>query len=133
MFYSTSRQNGIALAKIDKVQERKSIKIGNDVFIGVNVTILDGVEIGDGAVIGAGTVVTKDIPPYAIVIGNPMQILRYRFLQDTVKKLQEIAWWNWPAEELQKVEENFFNVEGFISNYSYSSDKTTETSDKGFT
>lgn len=115
MFYSTAKQNGTTLCKHNKIQDRKPVQIGNDVFIGMNVTILDGVTVGDGAVIGAGTVVSKDVPPYAIVVGNPMRILRYRFSEDTIKKLLEIAWWDWPLEALQKVEEHFFDVEGFIS------------------
>ena len=62
MFYSTLQQNGRTLSSTDKIEERKKIIIGNDVFIGANVTILDGVEIGDGAIIGAGAVVSKNIP-----------------------------------------------------------------------
>lgn len=113
MFYSTAKQNGISLCKYNKVQERKPIHIGNDVFIGMNVTVLDGVTIGDGAVIGAGTVVSKDVPPYAIVVGNPMRILRYRFSEEVIEKLREIAWWDWPVEKLKEIEEHFFDVEGF--------------------
>lgn len=114
MFYSRSRQNGTTLSPHNKVQERKPIHIGNDVFIGMNVTILDGVSVGDGSVIGAGAVVAKDVPPYAIVAGNPLQILRYRFPEDVVQKLQEIAWWDWSLEELQQVEKHFFNIDSFI-------------------
>jgi acetyltransferase-like isoleucine patch superfamily enzyme len=122
MFYSTARQNGSTLCSYDKVQERKPIHIGNDVFIGMNVTILDGVTVGNGAVIGAGTIVSKDVPPYAIVVGNPMRILRFRFSEETVKKLLETAWWDWPIEELQRIERHFFDVEGFVSKYSSDSD-----------
>jgi acetyltransferase-like isoleucine patch superfamily enzyme len=116
MFYSLGKQNGVSLCKYNKIQEQIPIKIGNDVFIGMNVTVLDGVTIGDGAVIGAGTLVSKDVSPYAIVVGNPMRTLRYRFPEDTVKKLQEIAWWNWSLDELQKVEEKFFKIDEFLSN-----------------
>ncbi|HMK52201.1 MAG TPA: CatB-related O-acetyltransferase [Thermodesulfobacteriota bacterium] len=77
--------------------------IGNDVYIGYHVTILSGVVIGDGAAIGAGSVVTKDIPPYAIAAGNPAQIIRYRFGEETVQKLLKIRWWDWSDE---KVKEN---------------------------
>lgn len=114
MFYSTQRQNGVTLSGTDKVQERKPIKIGNDVFIGMNVTVLDGVTIGDGAVIGAGAVVSKDIPPYAIAVGNPIQILRYRFDEEKIKKLLIIKWWEWPDEKLKLVEQNFFEIDKFI-------------------
>ena len=115
MFYSTLRQNGFSLVKENKIEERKKITIGNDVFIGANVTILDGVTIGDGAVIGAGCVVNKDVPCYAIVAGVPMGILRYRFREEEIQALQRINWWNGNDNELQQVEQYFFNVEEFIS------------------
>lgn len=114
MFYSTKKQNGFSLSLTDKIEERKPIVIGNDVFIGANVTILDGVTIGDGAVIGAGCMVSKDIPPYAVVAGVPMKTIRYRFDEDKIKALLENQWWNWPDEELKKVEEYFFRVDEFI-------------------
>jgi acetyltransferase-like isoleucine patch superfamily enzyme len=74
MFYSVAKQNGMTLCNANKIDERKSIVIGNDVFIGANVTILDGVNIGDGSVIGAGAVVSKDIPAYAIAAGVPIKL-----------------------------------------------------------
>ena len=114
MFYSTQKQNGMTLSGTNKAVERRPVTIGNDVFIGMNVTILDGVTVGDGAVIGAGCVVSKDVPPYAIAVGCPMQIVRYRFPEETINKLKEIAWWNWPADKLQEVEKHFFNVQKFI-------------------
>ena len=114
MFYSTMKQNGMTLSSVDKVVERKPIIIGNDVFIGANVTILDGVSIGDGAVIGAGAVVSKDIPPYAIAIGCPIEILRYRFDDDTRKKIQALNWWDYNETQLKDVEHFFFDVESFI-------------------
>lgn len=74
------------------------VNIGNDVWIGQRVAVLAGVNIGDGAVIGAAAVVASDVPPYAIVIGNPAFILRYRFGPGVVAKLLELKWWNWPHE-----------------------------------
>lgn len=91
--------------------------IGNDVFIGANVTILDGVTIGDGAVIGAGAVVSKDIPPYAIAVGSPIHIIRYRFDQETIDKLHRIQWWDFDESQLQDVEKMFFNIDEFIAKY----------------
>ncbi|RRN76434.1 CatB-related O-acetyltransferase, partial [Pseudoxanthomonas sp. SGD-10] len=118
MFYSTKKQNGFSLSKTDKIEERKQIKIGNDVFIGMNVTILDGVTIGDGAVIGAGAVVSKDIPPYAIAVGSPIQIKKYRFNQDTINALLEIKWWNFEEEDkLKDIEKYFFDIDAFILKY----------------
>lgn len=114
MFYSTARQNGISLCTTDKLNERKTITIGNDVFIGANVTILDGVSIGDGAIIGAGAVVSKDIPPYAIAVGVPVQIVKYRFTEEQIQNLQKIQWWNFDPSRLHEIEQHFFNIEEFI-------------------
>lgn len=114
MFYSTFKQNGMTLSNTNKVEETKPIQIGNDVFIGMNVSILDGVTIGDGAVIGAGTVVTKDVPPYAIAVGSPMQIKKYRFDEKTRERLLASKWWEWPEEKLKLIEERFFDVEKFL-------------------
>ena len=117
MFYSTRRQNGIALTDHDKIEERKFITIGNDVFIGANVTILDGVTIGDGAIIGAGAVVSKDIPDYAIAVGCPIKIIKYRFNDDQIAALKRIQWWNFSEDKLQDVEKMFFDVDEFIKKY----------------
>jgi acetyltransferase-like isoleucine patch superfamily enzyme len=120
MFYSTKKQNGMTLSKTDKAVERKRIAIGNDVFIGMNVTVLDGVTIADGAVIGAGCVVSKDVPAYAIVVGNPMRVLRYRFPEPTRERLLAIKWWELPEDQLSEVERHFFQVQAFIDRYSES-------------
>ena len=114
MFYSTYKQNGFSLSKTNKFKEFKQITIGNDVFIGMNVSILDGVTIGDGAIIGAGAVVSKDIPPYAIAVGNPIKIIDYRFSEDIIKKLLNITWWNSSSEKIALVEKYFFDVEQLI-------------------
>ena len=118
MFYSTRCQNGMTLSSVDKVEERKPIAIGNDVFIGANVTILDGVTIGNGAVIGAGAVVSKDIPPYAIAVGCPIQVIKYRFDEATRKKVEEVAWWDGDEKVLMKVERDFFDVDAFLNRIS---------------
>lgn len=114
MFYSTAKQNGVSFCGEDKVQEFAQTTIGNDVFIGANVTVLDGVTIGDGAVIGAGAVVTKDIPPYAIVAGVPAHIIRFRFDDKTIDNLLRKQWWNSTKEELRNIEQHFFNVEEYL-------------------
>ncbi|RZJ53059.1 MAG: CatB-related O-acetyltransferase [Flavobacterium sp.] len=119
IFYSTKKQVGYSYSLEDKIEERKPIIIGNDVFIGMNVTILDGITIGDGAVIGAGSVVSKDIPPYAIAVGSPIQIKKYRFNEETIKKLLSVKWWDFEAEALKEVEKNFFDVESFLKKYNY--------------
>ena len=117
MFYSTRQQNGVTLTDKDKIEERKLITIGNDVFIGANVTILDGIKIGDGAIIGAGAVVTKDIPDYAIAVGCPIKIIKYRFSDDQIAAFKRIQWWNFSEDKLQDVEKLFFNVDEFIKKY----------------
>ena len=115
MFYSTAKQNGVTLCKENKVHENAMTHIGNDVFIGANVTVLDGVTIGDGAVIGAGAVVTKDIPPYAIAVGVPATVKKYRFDDETIDQLLEKQWWNGSVDRLQEVERNFWDISRFLN------------------
>lgn len=85
-----------------KINRKRQIIIGNDVTIGANVTIMGGVTIGNGAVVGANSLVTKDIPPYAIVGGNPAKIIKYRFKEDIIEKLNEIKWWNWNEKKIRE-------------------------------
>jgi virginiamycin A acetyltransferase len=118
MFYSSLKQNGMSLANTDKFIEREKIEIGNDVFIGANVTILDGISIGNGAAIGAGAVVSKDIPPYAIAVGSPIHILKYRHPPEIIEKLNKIKWWDWEFNKLSEVEKYFDDTEGFINRFS---------------
>lgn len=73
----------------------KDTVIGNDVWIGHNATIMPGVTIGSGVIIGSCAVVTRDIPDYCIVAGNPAKIIRQRFNDVTIAKLMEIQWWSW--------------------------------------
>jgi virginiamycin A acetyltransferase len=114
MFYSTKKQNGITLSSLDKIEERKPIVIGNDVFIGANVTVLDGITIGDGAIVGAGSVVSKNIPPYAIAVGCPIKVIRYRFDEKQIEALLRIKWWNFTEDKLQDIEKLFFDIETFL-------------------
>ena len=74
------------------------VNIGNDVWIGNEALILSGVTIGDGAVVAARTVVTRDVPPYGIVAGNPGRVVAHRFSEDERKQLLDIRWWDWPED-----------------------------------
>ncbi len=114
MFYSTKMQNGMTMCKENKVEESKPTVVGNDVFIGANVTVLDGVKIGDGAVIGAGAVVVVDIPPYAIAVGVPANVVKYRFEEKTVEALLKKQWWNGTKVDLKQVERSFWDVDAFL-------------------
>ena len=94
---------------------RRQIIFGHDVWIGRDVTIMGGVKIGNGAVIGAKAVVAKDIPPYAIAVGNPARVVKYRFDAETIKKFLAVKWWNW---SLEKIADNFplmNDVEKFLA------------------
>ncbi|MFA6263730.1 MAG: CatB-related O-acetyltransferase [Candidatus Babeliales bacterium] len=87
---------------METLPSKGDIIVGNDVWIGYEALILPGVHIGDGAIIGARAVVTKDVPPYAIVAGNPARIVKMRFDEKTIQELFKISWWNWPIEKITR-------------------------------
>ena len=87
------------------------ISVGNDVWIGCNVTIRRGVKIGNGAVIGANSFVNKDVPDFAIVGGNPASIIKYRFDKDTIKMIIESAWWEYDIVEARRI---VFGIEELV-------------------
>ena len=98
IFYSTLKQSQITFAdKNYYIEENKTI-IGNDVWIGSNVIITGGLTIGDGAIIASGAVVTKDIPPYTIVGGNPAKVIKKRFSDDIIEQLLKYKWWDLPID-----------------------------------
>lgn len=80
------------------------ITIGNDVWIGAEVMIKRGVTIGDGAVIGTRSLVTKDVPPYAVVVGSPARVIRYRFSEELIANLQASQWWRYGPDVLQALD-----------------------------
>ena len=81
---------------------KDKVVIGNDVWIGAGVNVLRGVTIGNGAVVGAGAVVTKSVPEYAIVAGNPARIIKYRFTPDVVQKVNDSRWWDFSDDEINE-------------------------------
>lgn len=112
-FYSSRLQAGTTFVKnnngIDNETELQHTKVGNDVWIGAGCIILDGMTIGDGAIIAAGAVVTKDVPPYAIVGGVPAKIIRYRFDINTITALLKWRWWELSNDEIQAMATKFMD------------------------
>lgn len=100
----TEKHNGTGFSWVDSTPSNlfPKVVVGNDVWIGTRSMIMGGVTVGDGAVIGAGAVVTKDVPPYAVVGGVPARIIRYRFSEDVIKRLLELKWWEQPDEVLKE-------------------------------
>ena len=89
-----------AMPALEDLPFKGDTVVGNDVWIGQNVTVMPGVHIGDGAIIAANSVVTKDIPPYHIAGGNPCHIIRKRFDDELIEYLLRLKWWNWPPEKI---------------------------------
>lgn len=107
----TETPNGAGHSWIDKslINPSKPTYIGNDVWIGFRALIKSGVTIGNGAIIGAGAIVTKDVPPYAIVAGVPAKIIRYRFSQEIIAELENLKWWDWNENDLKENISSFQN------------------------
>ena len=106
------------LARVRRDREVENVVVGNDVWIGSKAIILKGVSIGDGAIIGAGAVVTKSVPPYAIVGGNPAKIIKYRYAPAQIAALLAIRWWEWPDERIKEEVESFYlPVDEFIARF----------------
>lgn len=95
------------------------VTIGHDVWIGHGAIVLPGRTIGAGAVIGAGSVVTKDVPDYAIVAGNPARPIRQRFTDSIADRMLALAWWDWPHEKLHDALADFrgLSAERFLDKY----------------
>lgn len=118
-FYSASTTDAVSFVKTQKFEEFKYTdedkkflnSIGNDVWIGTDAVIMQGVTVGDGAVVAAGALVTKDVPPYAIVGGVPAKIIRYRFSESDIQFLMELKWWEKDIEWIKKYADYFADIE----------------------
>lgn len=91
--------------------------IGHDVWLGHGVVVIAGRNIGTGAVVGAGAVVTKDIPPYAIAVGVPARVVKYRFPPDVVDQLLALAWWEWDRATLEARFHDLLDLDQFLQRY----------------
>lgn len=112
LFHSGKNVFGKHFAKIE-YSPYLPIQIGNDVWIGQDALIKGGVTIGNGAVIGMGAVVTKDVGAYEIWAGNPARLIRKRFDEETIRRLEEIQWWTWEEDKLKQYEKLFDHIEQF--------------------
>jgi acetyltransferase-like isoleucine patch superfamily enzyme len=106
-----------AVADREHTVAKGDIVVGHDVWLGSRATLMSGVRVGDGAVVGACAVVTKDVPPYAIVAGNPARIVKYRFDDETIRELLAITWWHWSDERVRAALPQLLSgdVAGFIA------------------
>lgn len=114
IFYSTLGQSQLTFLKENLFEEFPYSEVGNDVWIGANSIIKDGVKISDGAIVAAGAVVTKDVPPYAVVGGIPAKVIKYRFSEEEIKFLLEFKWWNRDIQWIENNKEFFKDVKSFI-------------------
>ena len=109
------RIKDITYNRPEHIRRKGQIIIMNDCWIGEQATIVSGVTIGNGAVVAAGAVVTKNVPPYAIVAGNPATIIGYRFDETQIKALQFIRWWNWSDDKVKSCANDLFgDIDTFI-------------------
>ena len=92
----------VVMPKLEELPFKGDTVIGNDVWIGYEAFILPGIHIGDGAIIAAKSIVTKDVPPYAVVGGNPAKIIKARFDESTISQLEILKWWNWEIAKITK-------------------------------
>lgn len=123
-FFSTKKQNGFSLCTEDHFEEKRTIKntdipisIGNDVWIGEGAFLVGGITIGDGAVVLAHAVVTKDVPPYAIVGGVPAKVVKYRFDTEDIDFLCTIKWWDKGEDWINSHLECMLNFDKLRGNY----------------
>jgi len=111
---------GLTSSSIKDVYTKGDVIIKNDVWVGRDALILSGLTIGNGAVIGARTLVSKYIPDYAIAIGNPMKIIKYRFTNQQIVQLLSIRWWDWDINKIiDNIELFYGNIDMFIKKFEF--------------
>jgi len=103
--------------------DRPKVTIGSDVWIGARAIIMGDVSIGHGAVIGAGAIVTKNVPPYAIAVGTPAKVIKYRFDEQTIKQLLDSKWWETDDRTLQQLSKHANNPNAFLTHLTETSDQ----------
>ncbi len=121
MFFSLKKQTGYTFAKKKKVEEYMfydkereiAVRIGNDCWLGNDVCLIGGVQIGDGAVVLSRAIVTKDVPPYAIVGGIPAKVIGYRYNENTIELLQRVKWWEKSIEWMREYWELLCDMDAF--------------------
>ncbi len=113
IFFSPLKQAQISFCNNSSFEEFQDIIIENDVWIGANVIILDGIKIKTGAIVAAGSIVTKDVPPYGIVGGNPAKLIKYRFSESEIEYLLESKWWEKDLIWLKENYKSFFTFNQF--------------------
>ncbi|MEH6679315.1 MAG: CatB-related O-acetyltransferase [Sediminicola sp.] len=127
-FFSLRKQAGFTYTQKQYFQElsepidnssNHTISIGNDVWIGANVTILDGIRIGNGAIVAANSLVNKDIPPYTIVAGLPAKALKKRFPEEQIAFLEEFKWWEKGANWISENADKFINISDFQKKFKH--------------
>ena len=131
MFFSLEKQNGYTFAKEQQFKEHQfaspdfPVIIGNDCWIGYGVSIISGVTIGDGAMVLAGAVVTKDVPPYAIVGGVPAKVISYRYSNEDIDFLLKFRWWEKDDNWLRQKSHLLLNIDDLKQSYPIASQPTT--------
>lgn len=113
-FFSLHKQCGTTFVSESHFPEMGQTCIGNDVWIGTNAIIMDDITIGDGAIVGAGSVVTKNIPPYSIVVGSPAKIIKYRFTEREIQFLLNFKWWDKEVSWLKENHLLFSDIKEFM-------------------
>jgi virginiamycin A acetyltransferase len=109
--------SGRAIPDAPKPISHDQITIGSDVWIGRNAVLLGGVCVGHGAIVGAYSVIAKDVPPYAVVVGNPAHVIRYRFDQSTITRLLALRWWDWDDDQIRERSSELLSVPALLSTW----------------